>query len=82
MAESAAPFIECEQVHAGLAVNDIATAKESSREKSGAQTARLYRSMASPDSDASGSLFLFYAYAFAFASAVLRARPFICSYCS
>jgi catechol 2,3-dioxygenase-like lactoylglutathione lyase family enzyme len=28
MAESAAPFVECEQVHAGLAVNDIATAVE------------------------------------------------------
>src|SRR5258708_12202215 len=28
MAESAAPFVECEQIHAGLAVNDIATAVE------------------------------------------------------
>src|SRR5260370_7799614 len=28
MAESAAPFVECEQVHAGLAVNDIAAAVE------------------------------------------------------
>jgi catechol 2,3-dioxygenase-like lactoylglutathione lyase family enzyme len=28
MAESAAPFVECEQVHAGLAVNDIDTAVE------------------------------------------------------
>jgi catechol 2,3-dioxygenase-like lactoylglutathione lyase family enzyme len=28
MAESAAPFVECEQVHAGLAVNDIATVVE------------------------------------------------------
>ena len=28
MAESAAPFVECEQVHAGLAVNDIASAVE------------------------------------------------------
>jgi catechol 2,3-dioxygenase-like lactoylglutathione lyase family enzyme len=28
MAESAVPFVECEQVHAGLAVNDIPTAVE------------------------------------------------------
>jgi hypothetical protein len=35
VAESAAPFVECEQVHAGLAVNDITTALEFHTKKLG-----------------------------------------------
>jgi catechol 2,3-dioxygenase-like lactoylglutathione lyase family enzyme len=39
MADSALPFVECEQVHAGLAVNDIATAVEFYTKKLGFATA-------------------------------------------